>query len=253
MGTTSTTGITSELTRDTLDTLDPLDTLLYNGLSMPNEENNLSGEFVLNQSPKDITGALESDVGEGLNHKHKAKFYSSLCVNPKEVTFENQEAGEEIVLLVRRDLITNVPWIVTSFFLIFVPPLILMFSNLFTPFIQVSFQTLLVLILFYYLIIFGFILVEFTLWYFNVGLVTNKRIIDLDVSGILYKHASETKLNLIEDVSYSQVGSIRSIFNYGDIHMQTAGTLSNFEFDRAPEPAKIVRIIADMIGGKSLK
>jgi hypothetical protein len=35
--------------------------------------------------------------------------------------------------------------------------------------------------------------------------------------------------------------------------MQTAGTLSNFEFDRAPEPARIVRIIANMIGKKHLK
>ena len=43
---------------------------------------------------------------------------------------------------------------------------------------------------------------------------------------------------------------MRSILDYGDVHMQTAGTLSNFEFDRAPNPAKIVHIIASMIGGK---
>jgi len=104
--------------------------------------------------------------------------------------------------------------------------------------------------LFYYLIIFAFILVEFTLWYFNIGLVTNKRVVDLDVSGILFKELSETRLNLIEDVSYSQVGSIRTVFNYGDVVMQTAGSKPNFEFDRAPDPARVVRIIADMIGGK---
>jgi len=46
------------------------------------------------------------------------------------------------------------------------------------------------------------------------------------------------------------VGSVRSVFNYGDVLIQTAGTLANFEFDRAPEPARIVRVIADMIGGK---
>jgi len=204
---------------------------------MPHEEN-LSGEFIISgESPR----------------RNSVHFYSSLGVNPDGVTFENQEEDEEIILLIRRDLITNVPWIVTALILISIPPIISLFNDLFSPFFQISPATQLVAVLFYYLIVFGFILVEFTIWYFNVGLVTNKRIIDLDVSGILFKHVSETKLNLIEDVSYSQVGAIRSIFNYGDVLVQTAATQVNFEFDRAPEPAKIVRITASMIGKKPLK
>ena len=209
---------------------------------MPHQDQELTGEFILNNKKQPVTKALGEE--ENLH------FYSSLSYHPKKVKFENQEKDEEIVLLVRRDLITNVPWILTALILIFIPPLLFLFSDFITPFIQISPQTQLVSILFYYLAIFGFILVEFTLWYFNVGLVTNIRIIDLDVSGILYKHVSETRLNLIEDVSYSQVGSVRSVFNYGDVLIQTAGTLANFEFDRAPEPARIVRVIADMIGGK---
>ena len=197
---------------------------------MPHGENNLHGEFILNGSSSNPEAPNISSKKEGDN-KHKLKFYSSLCVKPSGVRFENQEFDEEIVLLVRRDFITNVPWILASLILIFIPPLISIFSDFFAPFIQISLETQLVVILFYYLTIFGFIIIEFTIWYFNVGLITNKRIIDLDVSGILYKHMSETRLNLIEDVSYAQVGSIRSIFNYGDVLMQTAGTLTNFEFD----------------------
>ena len=207
---------------------------------MPDE--NLSGEFVIrNEDPATPP------------HKHSIHFYSSLGVNPDNVTFENQDEDEEIILLVRRDLITNVPWILVALILISIPPLIFFFNDLFSPFFQISAVTQVVAILFYYLIVLGFILVEFTIWYFNVGLVTNKRIIDLDVSGILFKHVSETKLNLIEDVSYAQIGAIRSIFNYGDVLVQTAATYANFEFDRAPEPARIVRIIAEMIGRKPLK
>ena len=216
---------------------------------MPDEE--LSGEFVITNQPLENT---PTDAAPDIPlHKHSVRFYSSLGINPDNVKFENQKADEEIILLVRRDLITNVPWIVASLILIFIPPLISLFSNLLTPFFQISPQTQLIAIMFYYLIIVGFILVEFTIWYFNVGLVTNERIIDLDVSGILFKHVSETKLNLIEDVSYSQIGAIRSVFNYGDVLMQTAATYANFEFDRAPEPARIVRIIGEMIGKKPLK
>ncbi|OGH15963.1 MAG: hypothetical protein A3C30_03950 [Candidatus Levybacteria bacterium RIFCSPHIGHO2_02_FULL_40_18] len=208
-------------------------------------ENGLSGEFVI--SERIPQGTPEP------SHKKSVHFYSSLGINPDNVVFENQEGDEEIMLLVRRDLITNVPWILTALILIFIPPLLFLFNDLFSPFFQIAIQTQVVSVLFYYLVVAGFILVEFTIWYFNVGLVTNKRIIDLDVSGILFKHASETKINLIEDVSYSQVGAVRSVFNYGDVLVQTAATQANFEFDRAPEPARIVQIIAEMIGRKPLK
>lgn len=221
---------------------------------MPDE--NLSGEFVINKKEKVPTIEPQSKTLEEpvlSPHKNSLHFFSSLGFNPGNVEFENQEQDEEIVLLVRRDLITNVPWILTALLLAFIPPIIALFNNLFTPFFQISFQTQVVALLFYYHVIVGFILVEFTIWYFNVGIVTNKRIVDLDVSGILFKHMSETKINLIEDVSYSQVGAIRSLFNYGDVLMQTAASQANFEFDRAPEPATIVKIIAEMIGKKPLK
>ena len=212
----------------------------------------LEGEFILNEGFSESKPKAEQvpEVNKELKHKNSVHFYSSLGINPEGLIFENQEQDEGIVLLVRRDLITNVPWIVTALILIFIPPIIFLLNDLFTPFFQISATTQLIAVLFYYLIVAGFILVEFTLWYFNVGLVTNRRIIDLDVSGILYKHTAETRLELIEDVSYAQVGSIRSIFNYGDVLIQTAAKFANFEFDRAPEPAKIVRIIGSMIGGK---
>ena len=209
----------------------------------------LEGEFVLDDKKNDES-AQGAVVPEVEKVKNKARLLSNLVINPGNITFENQDEDEEIVLLVRRDLITNVPWIAAAIFLILIPPLINSLSSLFTPFFNFSLQTQLIGVLFYYLIILGFILIEFTLWYFNVGLVTTKRIVDFDVSGILSKHVSETRLNLIEDVSYSQVGSIRTVFNYGDVTMQTAGSLPNFEFDRAPEPGRVVRIVADMIGGK---
>ena len=198
------------------------------------------GEFILNREDENANPVINVS---------KPHFYSNLLINPENIRFENQEEDEEIVLLVRRDLITNAPWIISALVLIFIPPIIMFLSPLFPPFLNLSIQVILIGTLFYYLAVIGFILVEFILWYFNIGLITNIRIVDIDVFGILSKHISETRLNIIEDVSYNQVGSIRTIFNYGDVIMQTAGTNPNFEFDRAPEPARIVRIIADMIGG----
>ncbi len=217
---------------------------------MPEEK--LKGEFVLTdpQENTEKKEELNSEITSSLFKRHdKMRFYSSLAINPEGVTFQDQEENEKIVILVRRDLITNLPWITATILLILFPLLITPLSPWITPFINISASTQLIATLFYYLIIFGFVLVEFILWYFNIGLVTNIRIIDVDVSGILSKHISETRLNIVEDVSYTQVGAIRSVFDYGDVFMQTAGTLTNFEFDRVPEPARVTRLVADLIGG----
>lgn len=214
---------------------------------MPDEE--IEGEFILNNPKKQDTEATPEAVPFE-TPKSTPHFYSNLLYHPENVLLEDQTENEELILLVRRDLITNLPWILTALVLILIPPLMTLSSSLFTPFLNLSSQVLIIATLFYYLIVLGFILVEFIIWYFNIGLVTNIRIIDFDLHGVLSKHISETKLELVEDVSYSQVGSIRTIFDYGDVHMQTAGAQTNFEFDRSPNPARIVKIISNMIGEK---
>lgn len=205
----------------------------------------VSGEFVIHKPAASPQNGNVPDAPQ----KKNAHFFSNLALYPGNITFEAQEENEEIILLIRHDLITNTGWIVAAIILILIPPILQATSALFTPFFTISGMTQIILVLFYYLIVFGFILVQFTLWYFNAVLITNLRIIDYDVTGILVKHISETKLNLVEDVNYSQVGSIRTIFDYGEVVVQTAGASENFIFELVPQPARIVKIIGDMIGG----
>jgi len=204
----------------------------------------VSGEFIINGDPSAAGPSASAVV------KKNVHLFSNLALYPANVSFEAQEVNEEIILLIRHDLITNVPWIIATIILILIPPLISVLSSLFAPFFVISTLTQLILVLFYYLAIFGFILVQFTLWFFNAVLITNIRIIDYDVTGILVKHISETRLNLVEDVNYSQVGSIRTVFDYGDVTVQTAGASENFIFELVPKPARIVKILGDMIGGE---
>lgn len=210
---------------------------------------NLEGEFNLKQKEIKETES-SSEEPKALDKNRSPHFYSSFWHFPRGVLLQDQAENEEIVLLIRRHFITNLPWILGAILLSLIPPLTLVFLPIFFPFINISLLSQFVSIAFFYVILFGFILVNFSVWYFNVGLITNIRVIDLDVSGVLYRHLSETRLNIIEDVTFAQVGTIRSLFNYGDVFVQTAGETKNFEFDRAPNPARIVRLIADMIGGE---
>ncbi len=215
-------------------------------------DNELNGEFILNHDNEDEqlhenSAKITSKTGDHL--KVKPHFYSSFAHFPEGVSFEEQEANENIILLIRRHFATNIPWIFASFLLILLPLLFPFFLN-FSPFPLPSSQTITFYIAFYYIVVFGFVLINFTLWYFNVGLVTNLHVIDIDLSGILYRQISQAKMEKIEDVTYRQAGFIRSLFNYGDVHMQTAGEEENIEYDRVPRPAKVAEIINDITEGQ---
>jgi hypothetical protein len=90
--------------------------------------------------------------------------------------------------------------------------------------------------------------INFISWYFNISLVTDKRVIDINFSNLVYKDVAATKMNLVQDVSFAQIGAIRTFFDYGDVLVQTAGTLDNFTFESAPQPENIVHIVEDLIG-----
>ncbi len=218
-------------------------------------QNSLSGEFILSQEKKDDTKNDQTFLKQSpsTNHLHthsKPKFFSSLCHYPEGVTFQNQEADEEIILLIRRDFITNVPWILSVlFFALLLPGLFIAVPLLF-PNIVVNQILILISVSFYYTVLMAFTLIYFTIWYFNVGLVTNKRIIDLDVANILVKETSEARLSSIADVTYTQVGGIRGIFDYGDVRVLTETYEQNIEFDRAPNPNMIRKIIGELLADK---
>lgn len=217
---------------------------------MPNNTDNLEGEFLLANSQGTTTQqdfppsqALPNQPPKAYSHPHP---FTSYSYYPEGVSFEDQEENEEIILIVRRHFITNVPWLATALLLSLLPFTLFPFIGTLSPFMLPSEQLQTLILAFYFLGIFGFILLKFTLWYFNVGIVTNFRIRDININGLLYKNIAEAKLVSVQDVSYDQIGLIRSIFNYGDILIQTAANISNIEFDRAPRPATISRIISDL-------
>ncbi len=86
----------------------------------------------------------------------------------------------------------------------------------------------------------------FNFWYLNIQIITNIRVVDVDQEGLFFHVVSELHIDKIEDVT-SQVGGIfGTIFNYGDVLVQTAGTVERFEFPNVPNPAAIEKLILDL-------
>lgn len=84
-------------------------------------------------------------------------------------------------------------------------------------------------------------------WYFNIGLVTNMQIIDVDFNILTFKEITRTELTHVEDVTVKTSGFISGIFDFGSIYVQTAGSEINSEFIMVPHPARAAKIIEDIL------
>lgn len=172
---------------------------------------------------------------------------SSYTKHPKGIKFVNQERDEHIILFLRRHFIVNVPWIFLTIVFSLLPLFVFFLIevsniNLFT----IPPQLVVIIMIFYYLVVFNYALMNFIIWFYHVGIVTQKRLLDLDVYNILSHHLAETEMHDIVDVSYAQKGFFQSFFNYGDVPIQTEAIKANFEFEASPHPAEVSDIITDL-------
>lgn len=170
------------------------------------------------------------------------------AVNPTGVRFETQQEDEEVVLFLRQHIIVNVPWILVASILLIMPTVLspMIFGNLKLPFV-VPAGFFIVGMLFWYLFTFGFILMSFLRWFFNIYIVTNERVVDIDFIHLLYKEFSEARLEKVQDLSYKSGGLFAAFFNFGDVSIQTAGELPNFEFDAVPRPERVLQTISELV------
>lgn len=217
---------------------------------------NLSGEFILKQEATDLgTGTKTSPTSTSLRKHHHSKypgirknslgFITSLCIDPENVSIVSQDDDEDIHILVRRHHITNIPWFLLVVFLLFVP---LFAGFIFAPIpaLAPSVSTSFIFLILYYLSLFGYALLKFSEWYFHVGLMTNKRLVDIDMHSILSKNVAETEIAAVEDVTYVQKGILQSVFNYGTVSIQTEAIEANFEFDKIPRPSQVAEIVNEL-------
>lgn len=178
--------------------------------------------------------------------------WGSFAVAPENLTFEAQQEDEEIIILGRRHPVTNLGWLAIFCFAIFIPMIWREF-----PFFQVlSDLTITKITILWYLALIFYAIQNFLLWFYNVYIVTNQRLVDVDFTGLLSKTVNVSELNNVEDVNYSQNGLMDSLFNMGDVIVQTAseqktpdasGELSAFTFESIPNPDKASLVISKLV------
>lgn len=199
---------------------------------------------------KDL-GKQEQTSGDKVT-KYRQKIYdligqsrsslSAFLARPKHLNFETQLDGEEVILLLRRHLITQIRWLAIVVVMILAPLTLTNFPLL--RFLPSRFQF--VVILMWYLLVFAFVLENFLGWYFNVYIVTDERVIDIDFYNLIYKEISDAEIENIEDVTVQVGGVLQTVFNYGLVEIQTAAQFPKLEFEYVPQPSKVSEVLKQL-------
>lgn len=169
--------------------------------------------------------------------------FKSFVAKPEKIFFDSQHFEEKVLLLLRQHPATQIGWIVIAIVLVFLPILFNSISLL--DFLPANYQF--ASMVGWYLVILGYILQSFLSWFYNVYIVTDERIVDVDFNSLLFKNISSAKLDKIEDVTTQAGGILASVFDYGTVKVQTAGTETEFEFDNVPQPAKVASFLNEML------
>lgn len=169
--------------------------------------------------------------------------FSALSLFPKQTRFEAQDPKEEIILLLRPHIVNNLWWLLLSAAMTLVP-----FFWVWLPVISaLPGNYLFVLTLFWDALILVFVFEQFLMWFFSVNIVTDERVIDVDFYGLLFKKVGVSAINKIQDVNYFQKGVMGTIFNFGDVLIQTASEIPEFVFNKVPNPDKVVKVLSELI------
>ena len=194
-----------------------------------------------NQIPKKFR-KLDKSFLEPLQKKNNG-FFNSF---PKESTFQGKEKDENVVLIVRSHWVVYMPFLLVALIILLLPLfLVIMMSGL-------ADNTVLFLALFTSCLTISLTIVvySFVRWFYDVNIVTDKRVIDLDFKSVVSHSLSEARLSKIEDITHDQSGILGSVFDIGTIYFQTAGAIAFIEFDNIPRPRDVQNILYELLDSK---
>lgn len=192
--------------------------------------------------------SMASDKNPVVTQRTSMGPLTCFAVNPTGVSFETQEEEETVILFLRPHIIVNVPWVVLAVVFVLAPTVLfpLFFRFVHLP-VAIPVGYIVVGTVFWYVATFGFALAKFISWFFNIFIVSNQRVIDIDFLYLLHKSIAQAELSKIQDISYTTSGIFGTVFNYGSVVIETAGEAPNIEFELVPYPDRVVETIRSLV------
>lgn len=184
--------------------------------------------------------------------------FRTLEVYPADVSFFSQNQNEKVFILVRSHIFINAGWIFRTALFAALPIItyaVLEYLGTVLPEFVPQFKQLrdllpagywLVLTLIYYSSLLTYAYFNFLHWFYNIYLVTSERFLHIEYKILSGKKIAEAPLRNIQDISQHIVGFFPSLFNYGDVSIQTASERGRFHFRSVPDPSWFRDVISDL-------
>jgi len=161
----------------------------------------------------------------------------------------HNKSYEKVMAQVRRHFITYVPTLI-FFFVLFLVPVALFFliQSVFPAWLtsNIGYAILVLLASIYYLSVMLFFYTSFVEFYLDIHIITNDRMVDINQITLFARKIAEVDLYQIQDVSSDVKGFFPTIFNYGNVDVQTAGSIPKFRMENVHNPHKLRRVILDL-------
>lgn len=158
--------------------------------------------------------------------------------------------NESIYVFAHAYYLAFLPWFVLGLVLIllgigFIIVVLITFPEILLE--QLSYNIFVVMSSAYFLLLLPFLTVAFIDFYYDISIVTDRRLIDIDQSALFSREINELALEDVQDVSSVNRGIASSVFDFGDVLIETSGAERRlFTFNKVLHPREIASVILDL-------
>lgn len=172
----------------------------------------------------------------------------------KNKLFPNQKTDEKILMLLRRHWTLALAINVKYTIIMLLPFILIWLTSIFSPHTidnlvtgTFSYPLTIMVLSLIYLFVWIFFFHAWIDYYLDVWIVTNERVVNIEQKGLFSRSVSEMKLFRIQDVKAEVHGIVPTIFHYGEVTIQTAGSEIFAIFKQVPAPYEISQKISKLV------
>jgi hypothetical protein len=167
----------------------------------------------------------------------------------------NPRPGEYIILYIHRHWIVLL-WAVLKFLALATMPIILLILYSIQATIDWAGLGGLIFILsssIYYLFIWLLLFNNLLDHFLDIWIITNERIINIEQKNLFSRIVAEKQLDKMQDITVITHGFLPTMFNYGNVFIQTAGSVERFIFKQISHPKKVANKIMEAVDRYRIK
>jgi hypothetical protein len=169
----------------------------------------------------------------------------NIDIFPPNVRFDRKEKDEEIIMITRKHWVAYFTHILLAFFIPLLPIVLLVISS--NSDIYGKSTVYLGLFVASVVISINIIVTAIVQWYYNISIITDKRILCLKVNSIFQHSYTEILWRKIQDVSHDSIGVLSSIFDIGNVCLDTAGEGIDLTLKFVPKPRDVQEVINNLV------